>query len=210
MLFQLSLSVHSNPSVYSQAEARLDSPTSKKILIVGDSLSAAYKLPEEQGWVALLAERLKKRAYDFEVINASISGATTDAGINLMRSALSRHSPQLVLLELGANDGLQGKAVHQISSNLEKLIVMAKQSGAEVILIGIRLPPNFGKRYTEPFYQQYAALADKHKLSLVPFLLDGVAGNPELMLSDGLHPAATAQPLILENVWPQVESALKD
>lgn len=196
-------------SVYSQAEGTLDSSNSKKILVLGDSLSAAYKLPEEQGWVALMAQRIRERNYSVEVINASISGATTDAGINVLRAALEQHKPQLVLLELGANDGLQGKPIPRISANLEQLISMAKAADAEVLLIGIRLPPNLGKRYTEPFFQQYASLAKKHELALLPFLLEGVAGNPQLMLDDGLHPAAAGQPLILENVWPRLEPILR-
>lgn len=194
--------------VYSQNAVDLDVNTGKKILVVGDSLSAAYKLAEEQGWVSLLQRRLREEKTSHTVVNASVSGATTAAGIRLMRESLAQHSPDIVLLELGANDGLQGKPVSYIQANLERLIGMAKDTGAEVMLLGIRLPPNFGPRYTEPFHEQYHQLAKTHDLPLVPFLLDGVAGVSELMMSDGLHPRAEGQPLILDNVWPVLEELL--
>lgn len=187
----------------------MDAQIQKKILVVGDSLSAAYKLSAQQGWVHLLRQRLKDNNYSHQVINASVSGATTAAGIQLMRQSLALHKPDIVIVELGGNDGLQGKPVSYITKNLDRLIKMASTSGAEVILVGIRIPPNLGRRYTEPFFNQYQVLADKHKLPLVPFLLDKVAGYPNLMQEDGIHPSAEGQPIVLENVWPVLAGVLE-
>ncbi len=194
--------------VYSQAVPHLDVGSGKKILVVGDSLSAAYKLPSEKGWVHLMQQKLSETHPAYQVINASISGATTAAGFSVMKKSLALHQPDIVILELGANDGLQGKPVSYIQNNLDELISMAKQSGATVLLLGIRLPPNFGSRYTQPFFEQFGVLAKKHQLPLVPFLLEGVAGRPEFMMQDGLHPTADAQPLVLENVWPMLVTLL--
>ncbi len=195
-------------SVYSQQQAPLDAQTQKKILVVGDSLSAAYKLSAQQGWVHLLREKLKDNNYPYQVINASVSGATTAAGIQIMKQSLASHNPDIVMLELGGNDGLQGKPVSYITKNLDRLITMATSSGAQVVLIGIQIPPNLGRRYTQPFFQQYQTLADKYKLPLVPFLLDKVAGYPTLMQEDGIHPRAEGQPIVLENVWPVLAKVL--
>ena len=199
-----------NAKVYSQAASKLDSQSTLKILVLGDSLSAAYKLPEEQGWVNLMAERIKNKGWAVNVANASVSGATTEAGLQLLPRALSLHKPDWVVLELGANDGLQGKPIPYITSQLERLITQIKASGAEVILLGIQLPPNFGKRYTEPFFNQYPALATKHRLPYLPFLLDGVAGNPQLMMTDGLHPSAEGQKKVLENVWKLIAPMIEE
>ena len=174
------------------------------ILVLGDSLSAAYKLPEEKGWVNLLHQELTQKKYAINLVNASISGITTVAGLQILPNALETHKPDIVILELGANDGLQGKPIAYISQNLSQLIEMAKSSGAEVLLLGIRLPPNFGSKYTEPFFQQFFDLASKHQVAHVPFLLEGVAGNPELMMSDGLHSSAAGQVVVLRNVLPSV------
>lgn len=194
-------------------------PTTKRavvptILVLGDSLSAAYNLNISEGWVALLADKLanghakhtststKNTDYShYHVINASISGATTAAGLNILPQLLLQHKPQIVLLELGANDGLQGKPIAYIQNNLYKLITMSKEEGADVVLLGIKLPPNYGTSYTEPFFEQYKTLAHMYDVTYLPFLLDGVAGNPQLMQNDRLHPNAKAQPLILNNVW---------
>lgn len=191
--------------VYSQTTTELDVKKEKKILVVGDSLSAAYKLSAEQGWVHLLQLRLLDNDYPYRVVNASVSGATTAAGLQIMPQALARHRPEIVLIELGGNDGLQGKPVPYITNNLERLISLAKGAQARVVLLGTRLPPNFGARYTEPFFAQYAMLAKRHELPLVPFLLEGVAGYSSLMMEDGIHPRAEGQRLLLENVWPTLK-----
>lgn len=187
------------------------------ILVLGDSLSAAYNLNINEGWVALLADKLAneqakqlentstntqdKDYSHYQVINASISGATTAAGLNILPPLLLQHKPKIVLLELGANDGLQGKPIAHIQNNLQKLILMSQEEGADVILLGIKLPPNYGTAYTEPFFEQYKTLAHTDNVTYLPFLLEGVAGDAQLMQNDRLHPNAQAQPLILNNVW---------
>lgn len=196
------------------------------ILVLGDSLSAAYNLNINEGWVALLADKLaaeqvrqsdnavidsKAKDYSqYRVVNASISGATTAAGLNILPQLLLQHKPQIVLLELGANDGLQGKPIPYIQNNLRKLITMSKEEDADVILLGIKLPPNYGTAYTQPFFDQYKILAQAHNLAYLPFLLDGIAGDAQLMQNDRLHPNAKAQPLILNNVWDVLAPRLKE
>lgn len=177
------------------------------ILVVGDSLSAAYNLPTTSGWVSLLEVRLKQQT-TWQVVNASISGETTNGGLTRLPELLRQHQPNIVLLELGANDGLRGLPPTLISNNLEKMLSLSKQSGAKVMLIGILLPPNYGPNYLAQFEQIYPQLAKKHQLSLVPFLLEGVADKPELMQDDGLHPTAAAQPIILETVWLELQALL--
>lgn len=195
-------------SAFSEQPSDLDAKMGKKVLVLGDSLSAAYKLSAEEGWVYLLQTRLQQHKMPVEVINASVSGATTAAGLQILPDALRVHQPNFVILELGANDGLQGKPLSHITKNLSRLIEMAKASGAEVVIVGIKLPPNFGKRYTQPFFDQYQSLAQKYQLTLVPFLLEGVAGQVDLMMSDGLHPNTKGQSLVLDNVWPLLKSVL--
>lgn len=196
------------------------------ILVLGDSLSAAYNLNINEGWVALLADKLateqagqpmdtatdsKGKDYSqYRVVNASISGATTAAGLNILPQLLLQHKPQIVLLELGANDGLQGKPISYIQNNLRKLITMSKEEDADVILLGIKLPPNYGTAYTQPFFEQYETLAQAHDLTYLPFLLEGIAGDAQLMQNDRLHPNAKAQPLILNNVWGVLAPKLKE
>lgn len=176
------------------------------LLVLGDSLSAAYGIPPEQGWVALLEQRLP--AEDFQVINASVSGETTSGGLTRLPALLSRHEPDLLLLQLGANDALRGLPLQVIRSNLDALVEQARQAGTEVLLIGIRIPPNYGPQYTESFFNLYAEIADQYALPRVPFLLENVALDWNLMQSDGLHPNADAQPLILDNVWLHLEPLL--
>ncbi len=180
----------------------------KTLMVLGDSLSAAYEIDPEKGWVNLLSERMKDTHPTWNVVNLSFGGATTNNGLRLLPEALKTHQPELLLLELGANDGLQGKPVKLITQNLQKLIDMAQNSGAEVVILGVRLPPNYGTRYTQPFYDQYGTLASENNLLYVPFILDGVAGNPALMRGDGLHPNEDGQPIILENIWPTVKPLL--
>lgn len=193
---------------FSSAQAE-NQQKSETILVLGDSLSAAYKLSAKKGWVYLLQQKLMQEDLAYEVVNASVSGATTAAGLQLLPQALEKHEPKLVILELGANDGLQGKPVSYITENLRQLIRVSQQSGAQVILVGIRVPPNFGKRYTEPFFEQYARLAEEENIALVPFLMDGVAGRDELMMGDGLHPKPAGQSIMLDNVWQTLSPLLK-
>lgn len=178
------------------------------LLVMGDSLSAGYGMPPEATWVTLLEQQLNQGDAGYSVINASISGETSRGGLERLPALLDQYEPDIMILELGANDGLRGFQIPQISRNLSEMIDMAQQSGATVILLGIRLPPNFGSRYTEPFFEQYATLADEHEVLYLPFMLEGVAQYRELMQEDGLHPTDEAQPIILDNVWPLVQEAL--
>ncbi|MEJ2043585.1 MAG: arylesterase [Reinekea sp.] len=178
----------------------------KTILVHGDSLSAGYGITPEESWVTLLAEHYGDR---HQVINASISGETSRGGLDRLSDLLKTHQPDVVVLELGANDGLRGYPIPQIAKNLQEMIDLAKANNAQVIILGIRLPPNLGKRYTTPFFENYARLAKSNALAYLPFLLDNVAQYSELMQSDGLHPTAEAQPLILQNVLPVLDQALK-
>ncbi|MFG1496808.1 arylesterase [Saccharospirillum sp. HFRX-1] len=180
------------------------------LLVMGDSLSAGYGIDPEDGWVSLLAQRLDQQDASHQVINASISGETSRGGLDRLPALLEQHQPDLVLLELGANDGLRGYPVPRITTNLSRMIELSERAGAEVILLGIQLPPNFGNRYTEPFFQQYADLAEQFDLRYLPFLLEGVALTDALMQDDGLHPTAAAQPQVLDNVWPLVAAALSE
>jgi acyl-CoA thioesterase-1 len=178
------------------------------ILVLGDSLSAAYNMPREKGWVHLLRERLQKIVPGATVVNGSVSGATTAAGLQVLPQKLKEHQPDLVILELGGNDGLQGKPIPHITRNLRQMIKLSEDAGANVILVGVRLPPNYGAGYTEPFFNQYAQLANEYTLPYVPFILEGVAAHESLMQEDGIHPLPQAQPKLLENVWPAVVRAL--
>lgn len=178
------------------------------ILVYGDSLSAAYGIPREQGWATLLQQRLHKQGYSHQVINASISGETTSGGLSRIKASLQQHKPDIMLLELGANDGLRGLPVAEMQQNLTSIIEAGQGTGARIILIGIMIPPNYGPGYTRQFSASFPALAKRYHLPLVPFLLDGVAGKRELTQDDGLHPTAAAQSLILENVWKTLEPEL--
>ncbi len=183
--------------------------TQKKpvILVMGDSLSAAYNIPTQAGWVSLLKERLSQQT-NWQVVNASISGETTNGGLTRLPALLRQHQPNIVLLELGANDGLRGLPPSLITNNLETMLTLSQQSGAKVLLLGILLPPNYGPAYLAQFENIYPKLAKKHQLPLVPFLLEGVADKPNLMQDDGLHPTAQAQALIMETVWLELEALL--
>jgi acyl-CoA thioesterase I len=174
----------------------------RTVLVFGDSLSAAYNLAVEQGWVALLERRLQSKGYGYHTVNASISGETTSGGLQRLPRALRLHHPGIVILELGANDGLRGLPLDETRANLARMIELSQRAGAKVLLIGIRLPPNYGPRYGSSFAMMYGELAERFHLPLVPFLLAKVALNPELMQSDGLHPNAAGEPPVLETVWP--------
>ena len=170
-----------------------------QLLVMGDSLSAAYNMERDQGWVALLAERLGD---DAEVINASVSGETTSGGTQRFPALLRQHEPDMVLLELGGNDGLRGLSPTQMHDNLADMIEHSLAINAEVILLGMDIPPNYGKAYRDAFKDVFTQLADHYDVPLVPFLLKGIALNDSLMQSDAIHPKAEAQPMIVENVWP--------
>lgn len=176
------------------------------LLVMGDSLSAAYGIEQDAGWVSLLQQQLDDRA---EVINASISGETTSGGVTRLPEQLRQHSPDIVLLELGGNDGLRGLPPQQMSDNLRAMIEASQNASAEVLLIGIDIPPNYGEAYRNAFTSTYETLADEYGLTLVPFLLEGVALEPGLMQDDGIHPTAKAQPRLLETVWPKLELLLE-
>lgn len=179
------------------------------ILVYGDSLSAAYRMPQAQGWVSLLQQRLQAQGYPHNVVNASVSGETTSGGLSRLPITLRQHQPDLVLLELGANDGLRGLPLPQMRANLEAMIKASRNAGADVVLLGIMIPPNYGSKYTQEFSRSFSEIANRYEVPLVNFLLEGVAGIPELTLDDGLHPSAAAQPKILENVWPVLAPELK-
>jgi acyl-CoA thioesterase-1 len=171
------------------------------ILIVGDSLSSAYGLNPKQGWVHLLVERLKNEGYRYRVVNASIAGDTTRSGLARLPQALQTHHPGIVIIELGANDGLRGINPRQMQNNLLQIISLARQQAAQVVLIGVRLPSNYGKTFIEHFAAVYPRVAETAEVPLVPFLLKGIAENLELFQADGIHPGAQAQVIMLENVW---------
>ncbi|NNA07121.1 arylesterase [Pseudomonas lundensis] len=178
------------------------------ILIVGDSISAGFGLDTRLGWVSLLEQRLEREGHDDRVINASISGDTSAGGQARLPALLTEHKPDVVIVELGGNDGLRGQPPAQLQQNLAAMIDAAKTAGAKVLLLGMQLPPNYGPRYTEAFAGVYAQLADEKQIALVPFFLEGVGGHPELMQADGLHPAAAAQQRLLDNVWPALKPLL--
>lgn len=178
------------------------------LLVLGDSLSAAYGISREQGWVALLDRRLQQEGYAVEVVNASISGETTQGGLNRLPALLERHQPDIVLLELGANDGLRGTFPAVIHQNLARLTELSQGQGAHVLLLGMQLPPNYGPAYTRRFAALYPAVATARSAALVPFFMARVATESALMLNDGLHPNAAGQPHLLENVWPVLEPML--
>lgn len=178
------------------------------VLVVGDSISAALGVDTRQGWVALLQERLQEGGFEHRVVNASISGDTSSGGAARLPALLARHQPELVIIELGGNDGLRGQQLVQLQQNLARMIDASRAADADVLLLGMRLPPNYGQRYTQAFAQVYADLAAGKQVALVPFFLDGVGGVPGMMQADGIHPTAAAQPIMLENVWPTLEPLL--
>ncbi len=178
------------------------------ILVVGDSLSAGYGIDPDEGWVALLGERLSAQDYGYRVVNASISGDTTRGGLARLPRALEVHEPDVVIIELGGNDGLRGQPVRGMRRNLAAMVRASRDAGARVLLTGIRIPENYGRAYADSFRAVYRELADELDIALVPFLLESIALRPELFLDDGIHPAADAQPLLLDAVWPHLEPLL--
>lgn len=178
------------------------------ILVLGDSLSAAYGIPVEQGWVNLLRERLRRNDAPHEVINASISGETTEGGLSRLPTLLQRYDPAVVILELGGNDGLRGLPPQAMAENLARMVTLARGDGARVLLVGMQMPPNYGPAFTRRFRAVYRDVAQAQDVPLVPFLLAGVAGDPALMQADGMHAEAAAQPTLLENVWRELKKLL--
>ncbi|MGB5443329.1 MAG: arylesterase [Gammaproteobacteria bacterium] len=171
------------------------------ILVVGDSLSAAYGIPVEQGWVALLQDCLEREAYPYRIVNASISGDTTANARARLDAALASHEPAVLLLALGGNDGLRGLSLAAMKDNLATMIASAQQAAAKVLLLGVQLPPNYGPRYTQRFQAIYQELAREYDLALLPSLVDGIGTESELMQADGIHPNAAAQPLIRDRIF---------
>jgi acyl-CoA thioesterase I len=180
----------------------------RTILVFGDSLSAAYGIRPEQGWVALLTQRLQAQGYGYEVINASVSGETTEGGLARLPRALQLHQPNIVVLELGANDALRGLPLSNTRANLDSMVRATQQSGARVLLVGLRIPPNYGPRYTEEFASVFPDLAKQYHLQLVPFLLQDVALDPARMQPDGMHPNAAGEPPVLDTLWPYLKPLL--
>ena len=178
------------------------------LLVFGDSLSAGYGLAPDQGWASLLQLRLASRGYGQRVVNASVSGETTSGGRSRLPRALDQHHPAVVILEMGANDGLRGLPLATASANLGAMIDAIKASKAQVLLVGVELPPNYGPAYTSAFRKMYADLARQHHVALVPFLMEGVALDPRLMQADGLHPNAAGQPRLLDTVWKALQPLL--
>ncbi|TLY62586.1 MAG: arylesterase [Gammaproteobacteria bacterium] len=180
----------------------------RTILVLGDSLSAAYGIRPELGWVALLAKRLQAQGYGYQLINASVSGETTSGGLQRLPRALRLHQPGILILELGANDGLRGLPLAATRENLAKMVQVGQEAGARVLLVGMRIPPNYGPRYTDEFARVFPEIAKQYHLPLVPFLLQGVALDPSFMQDDGLHPNARGEPAVLDTLWRYLEPLL--
>lgn len=181
----------------------------RTILVFGDSLSAAYGIGVSEGWVSLLADRIRRDRLPWRVVNASVSGETTAGGLRRLPEDLKRHSPAVVVIALGANDGLRGQPLATTRANLEGMIRLARAAKAEPVLVGMMIPPNYGIEYAREFRDLYPGLAKSARVPLAPFLLEGVADKRELFLPDQLHPAAVAQPRLLDNVWPTLEPLLR-
>lgn len=184
--------------------------TPARILVLGDSLSGSYGIDTDVGWVALLQNNITKQGFDYTVINASVSGDTSRTGLSRIESAIAQHQPSIVIVALGGNDGLRGLAFSEIESSLARIIERCLQGGAKVLLVGVRLPPNYGPAYNEKFAALYRNLSERYNVPLVPRMLDQVAENRTLMQQDGIHPTADAQPRIMRNVWAGLEPMLED
>lgn len=189
-------------------QSALAASPQRTVLVFGDSLSAGYGMAAEQGWVALLGKRLAQRAPGWTVVNASVSGETTAGGASRIAQVLERHDPDVVVIELGANDGLRGLPLAASRANLEKMVQAAKASGAEVLLVGMRMPPNLGRAYTEGFEANFRDVAKEEGVALLPFLLAPIAADPDAFQADDLHPTAAVQPRLLDHVWPMLEPLL--
>lgn len=192
--------------VWCAIASAVDGP--RRVLVLGDSLSAAHNIPVDAGWVRLLDARTSKMATPWTMVNASISGETSLSGRNRLPALLDKQRPGVVVIELGANDGLQGLPLGKLAENLDAMVTAATRTGARVLLIGIELPVNYGPQYRDGLRKVYADAAKKHGVALVPFLLDGVALDPALMQDDGLHPTAAGEPRVAENVWKALSPML--
>jgi acyl-CoA thioesterase-1 len=182
---------------------------SPAVVVLGDSLSSAHGIAAESGWVDLLAERLSREGYAYRVVNASITGDTTRGGLARLPALLAREQPDIVIIELGGNDGLRGIDTQVTAANLEDMIRLSREAGARVLLLGVKLPANYGPAFGMAFHQVYLDAAETNRVALVPFFLDGVALDPSMMQADGIHPNARAQPILLNNVWAALEPLLQ-
>lgn len=188
----------------------LNNAQAKNILILGDSISAGFGMSSEDAWVSLLEQRLEQKfPGQHEVINSSMSGETAAGALSRLPNLLQNHQPDVVIIELGGNDGLRGQPPTLIERNLDRLVVMSLEAGADTLLFGIKIPPNYGTAYSQAFEDNFKRLAERHEIPLLPFFLEGVAGNDDLMQADGIHPRGEAQPLLLDNAWPLIEKALQ-
>lgn len=190
------------------SSATLPAIAKNTILVIGDSLSASYGMTKEQGWVALLQQRLEENHYQYDVINASVSGDTTSNGLAQLPAALVKYHPSITIIALGGNDGLRGLPLTIIEKNLGKMVTLAKDAGSKVLLLGVRLPPNYGPAYTNAFQQVYVNVADEHGVSVVTVMLKNMDEKRDLFQSDGIHPKPEAQPIILNNIWPALKPLL--
>ncbi|MFO1373957.1 MAG: arylesterase [Agitococcus sp.] len=179
------------------------------IVVFGDSISAAYGIEVNKGWVAKLQHKLKQQKKDYQVINASVSGETTSGGLSRLSQVLSQYQPQILILELGGNDGLRGQPPKLMQQNLQKMIQQAKQQKIKVVLLGMKIPPNYGKAYNQAFEKAFVDVANTEQVPFVPFFLEGVGGNDDLMQADGIHPNEKGQDRLLQNVWPIMEKVWK-
>ncbi|MGH8166961.1 MAG: arylesterase [Woeseiaceae bacterium] len=184
----------------------VEAPT---VLVFGDSLSAGYGIDVDQSWTALLQSRLKRQGYEHRVVNASISGETTEGGVTRIDAALRNFAPEVVIVALGGNDGLRGFPPERMKANLLAIVDAVEKEGAAVVLLGIRIPPNYGPRYTQAFEGVYRDVAEEKDLPWIEFFMEGVALNEELMQDDGIHPNEKAQPVLLDNAWPAIQQALE-
>ena len=178
------------------------------VLIFGDSLSAGYGIEMDQSWASLLQARLKEQGYEHQVVNASISGETTEGGATRIGAALEKFSPELIILELGGNDGLRGFPAARMKANLETIVTSAKASGANVVLLGIRIPTNYGPRYSASFEKVFRDVSTEHNVAWIEFFMEGIAMNDDLLLDDRIHPNSEAQPILLDNAWPIISATL--
>jgi acyl-CoA thioesterase-1 len=190
------------------APASAQGTTSRTIVVLGDSLSAGYGIKVQEGWVNLLSQRLAAEGYGYKVVNASVTGETTQGGVSRLPRVLELHKPEIVIVELGGNDGLRGLPLNVSRQNLQRAITLAREAGAKVLIVGMMIPPNYGARYAQEFRDIFASLAKANSLPLVPFLLDQVALKADLMQDDGIHPNAKGQPRMLENLWPRLKPLL--
>ena len=193
--------------IFAGFPANADTPA---ILVFGDSISAGYGLARvEQGWVGMLRAKLKDEGYGYQVVNASVTGETTAGGLARLPRALALHHPRVVILELGGNDGLRALPIDQMRSNLGKMVDLSVDSGAQILVLGMRIPPNYGPEFTEKFFAVFADVARDKRTPLVPFLLNDIALSPNLMQADGVHPNELGQPKLLDNVWPRLRPLLR-